>query len=303
MLKLWKPQGPSTTLAIKSLSRRDMSTKFSTSAQANHRLQAVLAHSNRYACGCTVGGERKTKKLASGEIREYVYYSCSNAKRICKRTVIRQEEVERQIIALFSTFSIPELLLSFGMDSLLEWKTQQNQQREEEKTQMAKALTNLNRKQDRLLDMRMNELLTDSEYSEQKKRIQANILQTQAEVERLHTETANLWENFENLLTMMEFGAVYFEGGEPFMQHLIAKTIGAHYILTDGCLMIELTPVFARVAELKNEVENGSDKAKRGSLGEERLVWLTLRDVIRTEMKASGLGIPNITSLTFTNLL
>jgi len=244
-------------------------------------------------CGCTVGGEYKYKTLVSGERREYTYYSCSNAKGGCKRRVIREEEIEAQIGALLERLTLNERIEAFGLRGIAEWKTEQNRLREVEIASITQGVGELNRKMDRLLDMRMNELLTDEEYLTQKKRLQESIVGATSGLEERNAETKALWEDYENLVTLLHYGSLYFQEGEPAVQNLIAQTIGATYILNNGSLTIHLSPVFSKALELKNEAENGSPNSKQDALGEERLVWLSILDVIRTHIR-NGFRIPDI---------
>jgi len=52
-------------------------------------------------CGCTITPEKKTKK--SG--KEFIYYSCTNGKHICKREYVNENDLLDPIHSILNTFS------------------------------------------------------------------------------------------------------------------------------------------------------------------------------------------------------
>ena len=68
-------------------------------------------------CGCAVTAEKKWKK--SG--REYVYYHCTNGKRICKNVVyLREEAIEESFAAALKSVRLTPEIVEWTREALLE---------------------------------------------------------------------------------------------------------------------------------------------------------------------------------------
>jgi DNA invertase Pin-like site-specific DNA recombinase len=245
-------------------------------------------------CGSAVVGETKQKRLADGSVRYYTYYSCSNARRTCVRKVIREEAIVGQITRVLDALSVPEEFLAFSQKVIARWKEEQLQVHEEAKLLQARAIAAVEAKMSRLLDLKLDDLLSDAEFREQKERLHGEVARARMEQQLSHEATDALWENLENAVTLLHYGKAFFEGGTTEMQNLIAQTIGARYVLTNGRLAVELNPVFGRVCELKRGLESASDSQERGGFDESCPTWWSILDAIRTELLASGAHIRNL---------
>ena len=245
-------------------------------------------------CGCAVVGEYKRKALADGTSRWYTYYSCSNAKKTCRRRVISEGAVEAQIAHLLDAVSLPQDFVEFGRRAIARWRAEEGAVREEIQAQQAQAVGEAERKVDRLLDMKVSGLLSDAEYLQQKKRLHGDVMRARMAQQVTHEQTDAQWENLENTLVLLHWGRPFFEGGEPAMQHLIADTLGAQYVLIDGRLAVELKPLFGKVAELKQTVDFGFESTKRDTSDPKCLTWWGLLEAMRTEVLVPGVRIINI---------
>ena len=270
-------------------------------------------------CGGAVCGERKNVKLRSGQMNVHLYYSCANSRKTCQRKVVTEEAVERQISDALAALTVPSEFLTFAKQVIARWKNEAEESREAVKQKQAEAIAALERKRGKLLEMKLGELLTDEEYLQEKERVQGEITLTRMHQQQAHEETDDLWENIENAVTLLHYGQVFFEGGSAGMQHLIAKTLGAQYVLTDRSLAIELSPVFGEVANLKsrlgadmadaslsipvssapvpeweNKAESGFQSKKDASDDPIRLSWWSMLDAVRTALRATGAAIPDL---------
>lgn len=63
-------------------------------------------------CGSGVTADEKYKKLKNGEIKNYIYYTCTKVKdRNCKCGYIREEELIKQLEGLIDQINIDELCI------------------------------------------------------------------------------------------------------------------------------------------------------------------------------------------------
>lgn len=270
-------------------------------------------------CGGAVCGERKAVRLRGGGTNVHFYYSCANSHKTCRRKVVTEGAVEGQISRLMASLSVPPEFVAFAQQVICRWKDEALAGRAAVQRQQTEAMAALERKRGKLLEMKMNDLLTDEEYLREKDRVQEEIVLTRMHQRQGHEETDALWENIENAVTLLHYGQAFFEGGTPAMQHLIAKTLGAQYVLTDRSLAMELSPAFGEVARLKSELgadmeasgssedtlsepvperengaKSGSQTQKDASNESMRLSWWNIVDALRTGLIASGACIPNL---------
>ncbi len=105
-------------------------------------------------CGCSISAERKIKK--SGLI--FIYYSCTNAKRICKRLYVPEKDLLKPIYAVLEQFeSITEEAQN---DLINELRKNTESEAVFHKAQINRIRTeydNLKAKQSRLLDMHLDD--------------------------------------------------------------------------------------------------------------------------------------------------
>jgi site-specific DNA recombinase len=209
-------------------------------------------------CGCQVVGEYKRNVMVSGKVHHYTYYSCSNAKGGCRRIVMREEEITRQIADVLDAIWMPEEFLAFTDRAIARWKEEALTEHHAAKAAHDAALAELETKRTKLLDLRLSELLSDEEYREEKARMTNEIAKARMAQQIGHEATDELWESIENAVSLLHYGKDLFASTLPAVQNRIAATIGAKFVLTQGSLAIELNPVFGKVYELKKSQEIGS---------------------------------------------
>lgn len=248
-------------------------------------------------CGAAVVGEIKRRARRDGSWQHYTYYSCSNARGACPRKVIREEAVAAQIGRVLDTLSVPEDFVAFAQQVIARWKEETLAAQQQVKQQQAQTLAALEAKQTRLLDLKLNDLLTDSEFREQKGRLHDEVRNARMAQQGEHAVTDALWENIENAAALLHYGRALFEGGTPAMQHRIARTLGATFILTDGSLAIELSPVFSHLCEQKKSLEIGSAGPHGDDSSAGCPVWWSMLDAIRTGLLASETFVPNLKAI------
>jgi len=263
-------------------------------------------------CGRAVVGERKTVKLKSGGANEHVYYACANTRSGCSRKSVTKEQVDAQIQKLLVSISIPAPIMEMGHEVVQEWQKEQGQSDpiEQELTVLEREIAGARRKRDRLLDMRMSDLLSDFEYLEQKERLTGHLNAALVRQQELRDQSGSWQENLQNVLHLAACGELAFEMGESALRSLIAKTLGARYVLTHKNLAVELNPVFAPLCEIKarletNRLENrppeyekapgsGSGSRSEGDSSRIRQLWWNTLDAIRMAFLQSNYSVPRL---------
>lgn len=127
-------------------------------------------------CGCFITAEIKKKKIkCTGKTRLYVYYHCTYMKpnyRCTQRKYISEEEIEKQIIEVLSGYEIIPELKELVFKLLEEDSQKENENFEVIKRSREKAVTDINNRLNKLLDLKLNDMITDLEYRNKKQNLE-----------------------------------------------------------------------------------------------------------------------------------
>jgi site-specific DNA recombinase len=126
---------------------------------------------------CGQCGAMITASLAKGN----VYYHCTNMKKICDRKGIRENEIEENILSMLSSLEVPQPFVDFMQGCI-----QANAPRilESDESTRKRLQGEIKRKEDalqRLLDLRLEGLLTSDEFQEKRSSLQAEVAKLDAE--------------------------------------------------------------------------------------------------------------------------
>ena len=262
-------------------------------------------------CGRAIVADRKTIQLKSGQTNTHVYYSCGNAQGGCSRRSITETKVDEQIQKVLKCISVPEPLAALGREIIEEWRGAQNNPATEEVGTLERELQATLHKRDKLLEMKLSDLLSDFEYLEQKERFASQSSELQIRLQKARDQQKSAHENLHHVLHLAACGEMAFVLGEPRIRALIAKTLGARYVLTDKNLAIEISPTFAPLCEIKEKMDaldrveiassefkkapiSGSGSGIEGFSEQKYQVWWSTLDATRMEISRREISIPTL---------
>ena len=151
----------------------------------------VCAH-----CGHPITGERKTKKLESGD-RHYVYYRCTYYNiGDHPRVRVTEAEIDQQVLAIFDKMRIENEEVREWFRTVLRSQTKDSQadslaQRGEIQRQITLAVSQQNRVVDMRINREIDEALFASKQTELRDRIAGLKLQLDV-IDRSHDEMCDL---------------------------------------------------------------------------------------------------------------
>ena len=206
-------------------------------------------------CGRAIVADRKTIRLKSGQTNTHVYYACANAQKGCSRRSITETQVDEQIQKVLKSISVPEPVAALGRLIVEEWRGAQNDPATEEVGTLEREMQATLRKRDKLLEMKLSDLLSDFEFLEQKERLAAQSSDLQIRLQKARDQQKSVQENLHHVLHLAACGEMTFVLGEPRVRALIAKTLGTRYVLVDKNLAIEISPAFAPLCEMKEKMD------------------------------------------------
>ena len=135
-------------------------------------------------CGRPISGERKTKQTKSGP-KDYVYYRCARYTATGHpRIRIREEALDKQILALFDQLRIEDENVRDWFRRVLQAKTRKGQKHNaEHRVELTRQLTVLQNQQDRLLNLRLLEEIDESTFAAKNTEFRDRIAQVKLQLE------------------------------------------------------------------------------------------------------------------------
>lgn len=234
-------------------------------------------------CGSLVTAERKVKNYKrSGVTREYVYYHCVG--RQCHpKTSVCEAYIEERIAGLLEECTISERFAAWCVDSWIRHEFEQGDADETSGRQAERAYVEVERRRDRLFAMRENEEITREEFLSRKVRLDAEIAELEAALERARGKSERDREAVEGLIRFCGTAYERFTEGDARAKREVAHALGGRLSLTLGKLEIAPHPLLDVIRRLE-PVERGSDKQKQGTSALPHPTWWAMRDDIRTAL-------------------
>jgi len=201
-------------------------------------------------CGCSMSPEIKTKK--SG--KQFIYYSCTNGKRICKRVYVPERNLLEPVYEVLERFeSIPEKVQN---DLVSELRKCTEAELVFHKAQIIRIRTetdDLKSKQNRLLDMCMEQRIGKEVFDQKHKEYQDHIQTLELEMSEHLKANYEYQTTVAMVISVARRAKAIFEnssdvaGKRAFLSYLLQNPI-----VKDKTLSFELRKPFSLVLELAN---------------------------------------------------
>jgi site-specific DNA recombinase len=135
-------------------------------------------------CGRPITGERKTKRTAKGP-RDYVYYRCADYNADGHpRDRVREQDLDRQVLALFDRIRIKEDKVRDWFLQVLRARVRQGQEANRDHiADLNRQLTSLRQQQDRLLNLRLLDEINESTFAAKGTELRDRIARLSLDVE------------------------------------------------------------------------------------------------------------------------
>jgi site-specific DNA recombinase len=240
------------------------------------------------SCGCFFTAEKKLKYIKStGKTNSYVYYHCSHSKQntICaERACIPEAGLELQVEELIEQYEIIPEFRDWALEALRGAHKVETETREKIYDSLHKELISIQKKEDNLIEMRCNDLLTDEEYKTKKSQLQ-NEKSRLKELLRDSEARADKWiELTEKAFDFATYARQAFISGDLQIKKEILSALGSNHMIKGGKLFISankyLQPISKNYPQLEKEYlaleprKKVLNKAKTESLNSVRTRWL-----------------------------
>ncbi len=239
-------------------------------------------------CGCQISGDIKHKKIkSSGKVRFYTYYKCTRKKvsvNCSQASAVREEELEEMIKQLLDEITIIPEFRDFALKALKDDHENEKRFRERVERNLHIAINSAQKHLDDLVDMRLNDLLTDEEYKIKKEEYQNKLVSQRKKLEENFTRAEQWLENTEKVFDFASRAKAAFDKGSVQTKKEILVALGQNPTMKDKKLTLEFNKWFVPIARggesIKPKVEPSIspekplDKRKNTSFDTDVVSWL-----------------------------
>ncbi len=193
-------------------------------------------------CGCSVTAEEQINRYG----RHYVYYRCTKKHRTfsCAQPYVREEELERQITQFLESIWISDSIRNWA----LKWMEKEQEKSAESSgiivKRLEKSLSATRQQLETLTGLRLRELLTDGEYSQQKEKLFAEQVNLEQNLDQLSKQATSWLELFRRTILFVNQAKNNFPSGTREQKRGIVSAVGSNLKLRDKLLLIEAKKPF-----------------------------------------------------------
>jgi len=224
-------------------------------------------------CGAMITAEEKRKIQKNGNIHEYTYYHCTKrANPNCSQKCIEKKELERQIIKILKRIEIPHSFYPWAIKQLEKENKEELKDRNLIIVNQRKAYDNCVKRIDKLIELRMNDEITQAEFFEKK----SGLLREKERLNSLINDTddrvTKSAEMAEAIFTFARDARKEFQLGTLENKKRILLTLGSNLLLKDKILAISIKKPLLLIEKVSREVnvinrrleplKNGQNEAK-----------------------------------------
>jgi len=207
-------------------------------------------------CGAMVTAEEKIKRQKNGNIHRYIYYHCTKRKDpSCSQRCIEEKELEKQILDILKKIEIPPEFHQWAVEQARKESKKEIKDRNKILENQRKAYKNCVKKIDRLIEMRMNDEISQEEFLRKKK----ELLEEKVKLKELLNDTdnrINKWvEKVEAILNFARDAKKEFEKGGLEKKRQILLTLGSNLLLKDKKLIISIEKPLSLMEKISQEVK------------------------------------------------
>jgi len=207
-------------------------------------------------CGAMITCEEKIKRQKNGNVHRYIYYHCTKRKDPkCSQKCIEEKELEKQILDILERIEIPPEFHQWAVKQLKKESKIEVEDRNKILENQKRAYKNCVKKIDRLIEMRMNNEISQEEFLRKKK----ELLEEKVRLKELLNDTddrINKWvKKAEAVLNFARNAKKEFEKGSLEKKRQILSALGSNLLLKDKKLIISIEKPLSLMEKVSQEVK------------------------------------------------
>lgn len=191
-------------------------------------------------CGAAITAEYKKKKQKNGNTHLYTYYHCTKRIKPCSQKSIREENLQQQVMDLLDQVYIPPEFCKWALEQLKLENSKEQEIQEQIEQKRESLLKSVTSKLKRLLDMRINDEISEEDYRAKQSELQSEkiklIEQSNASIKHI-----NEWlDKAEFVMDFAETAKAKYESGSLETKKAILALLGSNFSLLNGKLSVEV---------------------------------------------------------------
>lgn len=204
-------------------------------------------------CGCMITAEEKVKKSGL----RYIYYRCTKKKDdvACSQKCSTDKQVEAQISDVLEKISIPQPFVLWAIEQLQSVNYSESSDRTHIYVTLQKTYNEVQAKLDRLLDLRLRDLLTDGEFSKEKTHLLAEQAKLKEKMGDTEQRAENWMQKVEEAFDFAVHASYWFEHGTLQDKRKVAARLGSNFVLKDGKLSVQLGNMWERFLKAHDQLQ------------------------------------------------
>lgn len=201
-------------------------------------------------CGCAITASKKTKYYRKTDrFVTYVYYHCTKKRSVCSQHPITEKDLNGQIGTLLMSLRLKPEFIDWAKKWLKVLHEKESGFQEATLKNQQDNLSHIENKLNRLLDMRLDDLLGEKQYEEKKQDLEK---ERQDIKEHLSDTDNNLTGWRQKIESAMDFAYAAenkFNTGTRADKHEVLLRIGSNLILENGEIRLDLKKYYKIFSE------------------------------------------------------
>lgn len=208
-------------------------------------------------CGCAISPEVQKGK--------YIYYSCSNYKGKCKRLFVKEEDLLKPILKAMRKMKLPQQKRDETLEDLKKMNESKNHFHERMIGNIQKDYNGIQTKLDKLLDLLVDECITQSEYDNKVKQFKERQYELNQDLEQYTQADENFHVTASMVFSLASRSLEIFESSEVNEKRQFLEYLLTNCRLSGRNLLFKLQSPFDTILEVADEPINlpGSDSNRR----------------------------------------
>lgn len=209
-------------------------------------------------CGCAMSAEIKKGK--------YVYYSCANGKKICKRTYVREELLLKPVYEVFKAFeAIPESVQNTLVEELRLIHEGEKVFHQKQISRIRADYDKIQRRVDALLDMHLDGCITSTQYDKKLQELKTKQSVLNIEMEEYGEGDYRFHINVKRVLDLSRRMKAIFDSSEVMEQRAMLSYLLQNPTVKGKKISYELKKPYNLVLELALETEKATQGDSSGT--------------------------------------
>lgn len=216
-------------------------------------------------CGAMITAEDKVKNQKNGNIHNYTYYRCTKrTKHVCSQKTVEVKKLEEQIQEILQSIVIPEEFIKFAIeviDNDVEGDSKKNREFIET---YKRELHSLARKNDKLMEMKLGDLIDEEEFKSKRSEYKKRELELRTLIEDFESKDSHTATGVNDLLLFGQIAPDAFQNATLEEKRIILSSLGSNLLIKDRKLQIQFEKPLSYLKDISSSVKG--KRVKKGRL-------------------------------------